>query len=95
MNRAHPRLYVAPQLLLFYFLAGGLTGATVALLLAPQSGRATREMMRRSCATPPAPPATSRTSWSVEAERSGTRPGIAWTMPSPPSPATAGANLPG
>lgn len=29
------------------FLAGGLTGAAVALLLAPQSGRATREMMRR------------------------------------------------
>ena len=32
---------------LFYFLAGGVTGASVALLLAPQSGRATREMTRR------------------------------------------------
>jgi len=28
------------------FLAGGLAGASVALLLAPQSGRATREAMR-------------------------------------------------
>ena len=27
------------------FLAGGVAGATVALLLAPQSGRATREIM--------------------------------------------------
>ena len=32
---------------MFYFLAGGVTGASVALLLAPQSGRATRERMRR------------------------------------------------
>jgi len=32
---------------MFFFLAGGLTGAGVALLLAPQSGRATREMTRR------------------------------------------------
>ena len=31
---------------MFYFLAGGVTGASVALLLAPQSGRATRELMR-------------------------------------------------
>jgi gas vesicle protein len=29
------------------FLAGGLAGASVALLLAPQSGKATRESMRR------------------------------------------------
>ena len=32
---------------MLYFLAGGVTGASLALLLAPQSGRATREMMRR------------------------------------------------
>ena len=31
----------------FYFLAGGLAGAAVALLLAPQSGKATRQIMRR------------------------------------------------
>lgn len=31
---------------MLYFLAGGVTGASVALLLAPQSGRATRELMR-------------------------------------------------
>ena len=30
----------------FYFLAGGLAGAAVALLLAPQSGTATRQLMR-------------------------------------------------
>jgi gas vesicle protein len=29
------------------FLAGGIAGATAALLLAPQSGRATRETMAR------------------------------------------------
>jgi gas vesicle protein len=29
------------------FLAGGIAGAGVALLLAPQSGRSTREMMGR------------------------------------------------
>jgi gas vesicle protein len=29
------------------FLAGGLAGASVALLLAPQSGKETREAMRR------------------------------------------------
>lgn len=33
--------------LTFSFLAGGLAGATVALLLAPQAGRTTREIMRR------------------------------------------------
>ncbi len=32
----------------FYFLAGGLAGAAVALLLAPQSGKATRQIMRRT-----------------------------------------------
>ena len=32
---------------MFYFLAGGVTGASVALLLAPQSGRVTRERMQR------------------------------------------------
>lgn len=32
---------------MLYFLAGSVTGASVALLLAPQSGRATRERMRR------------------------------------------------
>ena len=31
----------------FCFLAGALAGASVALLLAPQSGKATREAMRR------------------------------------------------
>ena len=35
---------------MFCFLAGGLAGATVALLLAPQSGKATREVMRRTLA---------------------------------------------
>jgi len=30
-----------------YFLAGGLAGASVALLLAPRSGREARESMRR------------------------------------------------
>ena len=33
---------------MFCFLAGGLAGATAALLLAPQSGKATRESMRRT-----------------------------------------------
>jgi gas vesicle protein len=32
---------------MFCFLAGGLAGAGLALLLAPQSGKATRESMRR------------------------------------------------
>jgi gas vesicle protein len=35
--------YFAPILC---FLAGGLAGASVALLLAPRSGKATREVMR-------------------------------------------------
>jgi gas vesicle protein len=30
------------------FVAGGVAGATVALLLAPQSGKATRRMMSRN-----------------------------------------------
>jgi gas vesicle protein len=38
----------SPLTLMFCFLAGGVTGASVALLMAPQSGRATREMMRRN-----------------------------------------------
>ena len=33
---------------MFCFLAGGLAGVTAALLLAPQSGKATREAMRRT-----------------------------------------------
>lgn len=33
--------------LMLCFLAGGLAGASAALLLAPQSGKATRESMRR------------------------------------------------
>jgi len=33
--------------LTFSFLAGGITGAAVALLLAPRSGKATREIMGR------------------------------------------------
>jgi gas vesicle protein len=33
--------------LFFCFLAGGVAGASVALLLAPQSGKTTRESMRR------------------------------------------------
>jgi gas vesicle protein len=33
--------------LTFSFLAGGITGAAVALLLAPQSGKVTRETMGR------------------------------------------------
>jgi len=32
---------------MFFFLVGAVTGASVVLLLAPQSGRATREVMRR------------------------------------------------
>jgi gas vesicle protein len=32
---------------MLYFLAGGVAGAGVALLLAPQSGRATRDLTRR------------------------------------------------
>ena len=33
--------------LTFFFLAGGIAGATAALLLAPQSGKVTRETMGR------------------------------------------------
>jgi gas vesicle protein len=43
----HAGSCTSPLSLLLYFLAGGVTGASVALLLAPQSGRATREKMRR------------------------------------------------
>ena len=32
---------------MFSFLAGGLAGASLALLMAPQSGQATREAVRR------------------------------------------------
>jgi gas vesicle protein len=31
----------------FWFLAGGIAGAGISLLLAPQSGKATRQMMSR------------------------------------------------
>jgi gas vesicle protein len=41
---AHGASYSA---LTFFFLAGGITGAAVALLLAPQSGKVTREIMGR------------------------------------------------
>lgn len=37
----------SPLSSMLFFLAGGLAGAGAALLLAPQSGTATREMMRR------------------------------------------------
>ena len=43
-NQTHSATYSA---LTFSFLAGGLAGATVALLLAPQAGRITRQIMRR------------------------------------------------
>ena len=43
-SAAHGATYSA---LTFSFLAGGLAGATVALLLAPQSGKLTRQIMRR------------------------------------------------
>ena len=33
--------------LTFSFLAGGIAGATLALLLAPQSGKVTRQIVRR------------------------------------------------
>jgi gas vesicle protein len=39
---------MSPLSLMFTFVAGGLAGAGVALLLAPNSGKATRERMRRS-----------------------------------------------
>jgi gas vesicle protein len=41
------RACTSPFSLMFCFLAGGITGASLALLLAPQSGRVTRERMRR------------------------------------------------
>lgn len=41
----HRTTYLSP---LLCFLAGGLAGAGVALLLAPQSGEATREAVRRT-----------------------------------------------
>ena len=41
---AHGASYSA---LTFSFLAGGIAGATVALLLAPQSGKVTRQIMGR------------------------------------------------
>jgi gas vesicle protein len=37
----------SPFSLMLCFLAGGVAGASVALLLAPQSGSVTRERMRR------------------------------------------------
>jgi len=43
----HTRNYAPYSALTFSFLAGGLAGATVALLLAPQSGKVTREILRR------------------------------------------------
>jgi gas vesicle protein len=43
-NSSHGASYSA---LTFSFLAGGITGAAVALLLAPRSGKATREIMGR------------------------------------------------
>jgi gas vesicle protein len=43
----HARNYAPYSALTFSFLAGGLAGATVALLLAPQSGKVTREILRR------------------------------------------------
>ena len=43
----HTRNDAPYSALTFSFLAGGLAGATVALLLAPQSGKVTREILRR------------------------------------------------
>src|SRR5512141_2485627 len=42
MRDASPQLSSA-----FWFLAGGIAGAGIGLLLAPQSGRATRQLMAR------------------------------------------------
>ena len=46
MNDRTPRC-TSPVSWMLFFLAGGLTGAGVALLLTPQSGRVTRDVMRR------------------------------------------------
>ena len=43
----HAQGCTSPLTAIISFLVGGVTGASVALLLAPQSGRATREMTRR------------------------------------------------
>jgi gas vesicle protein len=40
--------YTSPLSLMFSFLVGGAVGAGVALLLAPRSGRATRESLLRN-----------------------------------------------
>ncbi len=42
MNEGPPYLSTT-----FWFLAGGIAGAGISLLLAPQSGKATRQMMAR------------------------------------------------
>jgi hypothetical protein len=44
----HSSSCTSPLTLMFCFLAGGVAGATAALLMAPQSGRATRDSMRRN-----------------------------------------------
>ena len=43
----HTPGYASPVGLLLCFVAGSVAGASAALLLAPQSGRATRQMVRR------------------------------------------------
>ena len=43
----HTRNDAPYSALTFSFLAGGLAGATVALLLAPQSGKVTRDILGR------------------------------------------------
>jgi gas vesicle protein len=43
----HTPGYGSPVGLLLCFVAGSVAGASAALLLAPQSGRATRQMVRR------------------------------------------------
>ncbi len=42
----HALARTSPFGLMLYFLAGAVTGTSLALLLAPQSGGATRKMMR-------------------------------------------------
>jgi hypothetical protein len=44
----HTSSCTKPLTLMFCFLAGGVAGASAALLMAPQSGRATRDSMRRN-----------------------------------------------